>query len=119
MPSCLDEEVFGFDDRLAGNVAASVVDARLSQLVSGSNATGRDAKVQATVEEKADVPTQDSQNPTKAAEEMAEAGSQRDCQETIQEDMSDSGEIGTSEASAEDTAATAGSVPEQKARNAT
>ncbi|KAL1437436.1 hypothetical protein MTO96_048924 [Rhipicephalus appendiculatus] len=74
----------------------------------GSNATGRDAKVQATVEEKADVPTQDSQDPTKAAEEMAETGGQRNCQETIEEDMSDSGEIGTSEASAEDTAATAG-----------
>ncbi|KAL1415575.1 hypothetical protein MTO96_006699 [Rhipicephalus appendiculatus] len=89
-----------------------------------ANATGRDAKVQATVEEKADVPTQDSQDPTKAAEEMAETGGQRDCQETIEDDMSDS--VGTSEASAEDTAATAGrgtrdagSVPEQKARNAT
>ncbi|KAL1486995.1 hypothetical protein MTO96_031129 [Rhipicephalus appendiculatus] len=39
---------------------------------------------------------------------MAETGGQRDCQETIEDDMSDSGEIDTSEASAEDTAATAG-----------
>ncbi|KAL1447425.1 hypothetical protein MTO96_044299, partial [Rhipicephalus appendiculatus] len=72
------------------------------------NGTGGDAKVQATVEEKADVPTQDSQDPTKAVEEMAETGGQRHCQETIKDDMSDSGEIGTSEASAEDTAASAG-----------
>ncbi|KAL1460277.1 hypothetical protein MTO96_027585 [Rhipicephalus appendiculatus] len=39
---------------------------------------------------------------------MAETSCQRDSQETIEEDMSDSGEIGTSEASAEGTAATAG-----------
>ncbi|KAL1429463.1 hypothetical protein MTO96_016303 [Rhipicephalus appendiculatus] len=39
---------------------------------------------------------------------MAETGGQRGSQETIEEDMSDSGEIGTSEASAEDTAATTG-----------
>ncbi|KAL1485021.1 hypothetical protein MTO96_049880, partial [Rhipicephalus appendiculatus] len=43
----------------------------------GSNATGRDAKVQATVEEEADVPTQDSQDSTKAAEEFTETGGQR------------------------------------------
>ncbi|KAL1424969.1 hypothetical protein MTO96_019620 [Rhipicephalus appendiculatus] len=81
----------------------------------GSNAMGRDAKFQATVEEKADMPTQDSQGSTKAAEEMADTGGQRDSQETIEEDISDNVEIGTSEASAGDTAATAGSVP----RNAT
>ncbi|KAL1478738.1 hypothetical protein MTO96_034874 [Rhipicephalus appendiculatus] len=87
--------------------------------VPGSNATRREAKVQVTVEEKAYAPTQDSQDSMKAAEELAETGGQRDSQETIEEDMSDSVEITTSEASAEDTAATAGTFPERKARNAT
>ncbi|KAL1445297.1 hypothetical protein MTO96_045100 [Rhipicephalus appendiculatus] len=43
-----------------------------------------------------------------AAAALAETGGQWDSQETIEKDMSDSVEIGTPEASEEDTGATAG-----------
>ncbi|KAH7961684.1 hypothetical protein HPB52_011258 [Rhipicephalus sanguineus] len=84
----------------------------------GSNATGSDAKVQATDEKTADVPTQDRQDSTKAAEELNETGGRQYCQEIFEEAISDSAEIATAEANAEDTGATAESVPERRARNA-
>ncbi|KAH7936345.1 hypothetical protein HPB52_021551 [Rhipicephalus sanguineus] len=75
---------------------------------SGSNATGCDAKVQATDETTADVPTQERQDSTKAAEELTETGGRQDSQEIFEEAISDSVEIATAEANAEDTEATAG-----------
>ncbi|KAH7969891.1 hypothetical protein HPB52_022486 [Rhipicephalus sanguineus] len=55
----------------------------------GSNATGRDAEVQATDEKTADVPTEDRQDSTKTAEELTETGGRQDCQEIFEEAISD------------------------------